>query len=131
MYASYAPESHYVEGHSFTANDTTIEEETHIACFDRTIKRQATGEAFTRLYLVDEGGARTQVNSENQERAFKKGRHTVRIVTSQPDTIEPGTYKYERVYEMELSNGRVDRTFIFESDEFNITDSGSTEQPAC
>lgn len=121
-YAMYAPQDHFIEQHSFNTNDAHVGQETHTACFDRTVGRDSTGAAFTELYLVSEDGRKTEVLSKNRKKLFQTGRATILIETEFPDDIATGTYYYERAYVMSLANGRVERTFIFKSDKFNITE---------
>lgn len=125
FYATYAPQDHYIQVHSFEANDATVGQQQHIACFDRTIKRDATGVAFTELYLVDSNGNRIEVLSRSKERFFQKGRTTIQVEIELPNNIKEGTYYYERAYSMTLASGRVERTFVYESDNFNITQNGN------
>lgn len=127
LYASYSPESMYIEGHSFETTNSTLSSENHAACFDRTIKERATGEVFTELFIVTENGERIELQSAHENRAFTKGRETVRISTSLPDAITEGEYRYERVYKMELQHGRVVRTFTFQSEPFYITNESQPE----
>jgi hypothetical protein len=121
LFATYAPQQYFIEAHSFTATDASIDDRTHILCFDRTINDATTGTVFTELYLVNgERDDRIKLISRERERAFQEQRTTVRVEVEIPDGVEPGTYAYQRTYEIELAQGRVTRVFSFTSEEFAL-----------
>ena len=130
--ATYIPADNYIEVHSYQTNNASLDDATHMACFDRTISAQATGEVYTEMYLVKNGDdkERIQVTAESVDRHFEKGRATVRISTDLPETVKPGEYYYERTYNMELANGKVSRIFTFHSEMFHLTEN-SSEPPPC
>lgn len=127
MYAQYAPQDHYIEVNAFTTTDATTTDQTHTACFNRTIYRQSVGEVYTELYLVADDGTRIEIQSDVDERVFQDDTRIVRMNIELPDDIRAGTYRYERVYVMELAHGRVTRQFAFKSDPFNVTNSASVQ----
>lgn len=133
LFAAHSPQTHYIEAHSFTAADTVVGDESHVACFDRTVKQEVTGEVFLELYLVDESGERVILVSESKDRLFQPGRATIPVETRIPEDIEPGRYYYQRVHRLQLSNGRVKRTFSFESEIFNIQsqENGTAAKRSC
>jgi hypothetical protein len=121
MYATYAPSEQYVEEHRFEANDTTLDQQQHTVCFERTIHQDTTGSVFTELYLVDENGERMRIQSKSKKSLLAEGRATVSIDVTLPKDMPAGEYYYERAYRINLANGRVERTFTFTSNTFNIT----------
>lgn len=126
LFATYAPQQYFIEMHSFTVEDASIDDRTHVLCFDRSVNDVTTGTVFTELYLVDDGEQRIKLISSERERAFPNGRTTVRVETSIPDIVEPGTYSYQRTYNIELAEGRVTRTFSFSSEKFRLYDDNRT-----
>jgi hypothetical protein len=132
-YATYAPQDHYIESTNFTVNDVQVSDETHTLCFTRTIHKQSVGEVFTELYLIDEDGQRIEIDSDRKELVFQEGEQTIRIVAKMPEHIREGSYRYQRVYNMELANGRIDRRFSFTSDTFTVRNGAGTltQDPYC
>lgn len=125
-YASYAPADHFIESESFDTANTTLDSETHSACFERTVHREAAGEIFVELWLVPENGERIELQSISEDKFFSEGSEVIKMDISLPDTLLPGEYRYERVHVMELANGQVQRSFSFESDTFTIHPPGKT-----
>lgn len=126
-YASHAPESQFIEVHSFSAQDATTADDRHLICFDRTVYEPNSGTIFTELYLIDgETDTRTQVKTETMERYFQSGTSEVSTLMPLGDHIEAGEYQYMLVVEMDLTEGRVQREFTYKSDTFNITESNQT-----
>lgn len=135
-YASYAPQEQYIEVHNFTAPDTTIHQDTHHACFDRSVYRPHSSEVFVELYAVnEETRTKYRVDMEQHQTYFEKGRDIVVLQFNMPDQIESGEYRYKLVSKSSLANGRVERVFSWKSDTFtisdNITQSTSPYQPDC
>jgi len=131
MYAQYAPQDHYIEEHSFTAADVSATDQTHTLCFNRTIHRQSVGEVYTELYLIGDDGTRIEIKSDVNERVFQEDTRVVEMEIDLPDEIREGTYRYERIYVMEVAHGRVTRQFAFTSDRFNVTTDETTQQAHC
>lgn len=121
-YASYAPQENYITVHEFSAEDTTTQAESHLLCFDRTVKHPRTGKVFTELYLVSDDNKTVEVDSRTMERYFQKGHRSVETSMPLPNHLEPGEYKYTLVIKMELAQGRVEREFEFTSQPFNVTE---------
>ena len=123
MWASYAPQSHYIESDSFSAQNATTGDSQHLVCFDRDIKQAHPATVYTELYLVSgDDGTATEVNSRTFEEYFEKGEVAVESSFSLPDDLSVGQYRYLLVIQMQLSNGQVEREFSFTSDEFTIVD---------
>lgn len=131
-YASYAPQSEYIEVHEFSAQDATISDDQHQVCFNRTVHNPSTATVFTELYLVQEGGERIEVDSRTLERYLQAGDTTVKTAFPLPDNIQPGEYRYVMVVNMDLTQGRVERSFEFTSESFTIsTSSENISTTAC
>ena len=128
-FAAYAPQSHYVDVHEFSAQNTTTASDTHLICLDRTMESGRTGTAYTELYLVTEDGTRVEVDSNTMERYFQGGRHHVKTEVSLPNNLQAGEYKYMLVIKMDLAQGRVAREFAFTSQKFTIEESGAEVKP--
>ncbi len=126
LYASYAPQDHYIEAGNFTVQDAQATDSEHVLCFERTIHKQSVGEVFTELYLIADDGSRVEVTSSKEEQVFQEGTRIIEVHTNVPPDIEPGEYRYERVYNMELANGRINRQFTFVSERFTIVDGNET-----
>jgi len=119
LFYSYAPQSHFINEHSFHAENASPGDE-HRMQFDRTIHQRSSGTVFVELYLVDDSGRKVEVLSKNEDRYFQQGRRVVYDDVQLPNDIEEGRYRYERVYRMRLYNGRVERIFTFESEPFYV-----------
>lgn len=122
VFHSYAPQSYYVESHSFEAGNISVGDDSHTMCFDRTFYQRSSGTVFVELYLVNGDGEKVEVVSTNEERFFQEGRRTVQDDVQLPSDLEPGEYRYERVYRMQVSKGQVERIFAFRSDSFYVKD---------
>lgn len=122
VYASHVPQSQVIEVHEFTAQDTTTTADQHYVCFDRTIKEEKSSEIFTELYLLTDDGQRIEYESPSSSNYFYEGRRNVVTPRSLPDGLVEGTYRYVLIAEFELAEGRVERTFTFESEPFQIND---------
>lgn len=127
-YASYAPDSHYMEVHEFSAENATTGDDSHLICFDRTVHKANSGKVFTELYLVDGNEHRVEVDSYTMERYFQSGRHQVETPMPLPNHVEPGEYRYVLVVQMDLAQGRVQREFSYTSDTFTIKEGNRTNQ---
>jgi len=123
LYATYVPQEHIMEVHEFTAQNTTTEAEEHFVCFDRTVHRASSAEVFTELYILDEDNERIKVSFEKGNRYFQEGQSQAVTKYELPNNLTEGTYKYVLVTKFDMSDGRVTRTFAFESEPFKISDS--------
>jgi len=123
-YVNVAPDSHFVEVHEFSAEDSYLGAEQHDVCFNRTVHRQSDAEITVELVLLRNDGIIVEEDSFNIEAYFQKGAKDVTI-SRELDTekIEAGTYKYVHSVELSYYNGRVDKQFVFESEQFNIYNS--------
>lgn len=123
MYAGYAPQENFITVNSFEAEDATVDDKSHAICFDRDVKQENTAEVFTKLYLVSpEKDTRIQLNSQEVDTFLQEGDRTVQFTNTLPDNLSAGQYKYVLVVNMDLSNGRVERVFEFESEQFQIAE---------
>lgn len=124
LYASHAPEDHFIEVHGFEAQNTTTSADSHLICFDRTSHQSASGRVFTELYLVDDesGEQRTEIGSMTMDRYFHQGNQEVVTPLEMPDNLVEGDYKYLLIVRMELADGRVTRDFAYTSETFTIDD---------
>jgi len=123
LYASNVPQAQVIEVHEFSAQDTTSTEDEHFICFDRTVHKPATAETVTELYMVGEDGTRIEVDSRKRVDYFVGGNRQVVQSVSLPDELAEGEYKYIFVANFNLADGRVERTFAFESESFYVNDS--------
>lgn len=133
LYATYAPNDNIIESHEFTATNSSVDSGRHHMCFDRTVRYETSGRVFTELYLVsgDNERMRTEVSSDTMNRYFQSGRNKVITEMSLPQNIRPGEYRYLLVVKLDMADGRVTRTFSFQSEEFYITnETNGTEMDA-
>ena len=128
LYATYAPQDTFIEANSFVAPDTTVNTQKHTVCFDRNIHQDSTGGIIMEMYLVPEEGTPIYIQSTQQSKYFQEGTLTEIIAVNLPRDIEAGEYYYQRIYQMELVNGRVIRTFTFNSNTFEITNTSTPSQ---
>lgn len=133
LYATYAPQDTFIEENEFIAPDTTVEASEHIVCFDRDIHQDSAVGVIMEMYLVPEDGAPIRILTTEETQYFQQGTYTELIIVDLPENIDEGEYHYQRIYRMELVNSRVTRTFTFNSNTFEITNStglqSSCEQP--
>lgn len=120
LYASNAPADHYIEVHSFTAENVSTDAEQHYICFDRTVYEPHTGDVIIELYLVSEEGQTTEVAAFNRYSYFQYGTTAAKIPLALPDNLEEGEYHYIIVSKAELADGRVIRQFKWESQNFHV-----------
>lgn len=123
LYASNVPQAQVIEVHEFSAQDTTSTADEHFICFDRTVHKPATAETFTELYMVGEDGTRIEVDAQTRVDYFEEGNRQVVQPISIPDKLAEGEYRYLFVANFDLADGRVERTFAFESESFYVNDS--------
>jgi len=123
LYASHVPQDQVIEAHEFTAQDTTPDADQHYICFDRTVEQASAAETFAELYLLDRDGNRVEIASQSEYRYFQQGRERVVTPLQLPDDLAEGEYRYVLVANFNLADGRVERTFAFESEPFVINDS--------
>lgn len=121
MYATYAPADHFVETHSFEATDATVDQETHEITWDRTIHERQSGTIVIELVMLSED-RRIEYEATTRDSIYQDGRETIVIENELPDDAEVGTYEYNMVINIQLSDGRVMRTFFITSDTFEITE---------
>jgi len=121
-YAAYAPQDQYIEAHEFDAQDATTSADSHLICFDRTVRTGYTGTAITELLIVSDDGDTIEVDSRTMERYFQAGHRSVKARFPLPEYLEEGEYRYVLVTELRLAQGRVQREFTFHSETFRITE---------
>lgn len=123
LYATHAPADNFIEVHDFGAQNTSTNAEMHYICFDRTVKQSSSGTVYTELYLINEDNDRVEVSSgESIDRYFQDGRHEVITPLQLPPNLEKGSYRYLLVAELNLADGRVERSFEYNSERFYISD---------
>lgn len=128
-HASYAPQESFIEVEEFSTNDATLSDGVHEAELTWTVKQTSTGRSYTELYLVEERpDEQNRVNVESMRESFSEGTRSVTLSHELPADVTEGTYKYILVVRMELANGRVTRTFQFESETFTVSEGNSTER---
>lgn len=120
MFATNAPDSHFLESHSFEADDAVVGEESHELYWDKTIHEQQTGTVLIELTMVSSNGDRVDFGTYQEDTIYQQGRHRSIITQELPEDVTPGVYQYEMVVQMQLADGRVTRTFHITSDEFVI-----------
>lgn len=120
IYASNAPNSEFIEVHDFTAQNVSSDATSHYLCFNRTVNKAAPGQAYAELYIVNGDNERAEIDSKVIEQYFQKGQHQISYETPLPPNLEPGEYRYILVIQMDLTNGRVTRNFVFKSDSFFV-----------
>jgi hypothetical protein len=114
VYTAYAP-------------DTTVDATQHEVCFTRDIKTSVAGNVIMEMYLVPEDGPPIRIQAEQKPQYFQEGNMQEIIIVDLPQDIAAGNYHYKRIYQMELVNSRVVRTFEFNSNTFYIH--GTGERP--
>lgn len=125
LYSAHAPQSQFIEVHEFTAQDASTNTDEHYLCFNRTVHQPTSGTAYTELYLVNGDSKRVEVGTRTMDRYFQEGSHKVITPMQLSSELGDGQYRYLLVLQMELSEGRVTRTFVFESDTFTINSSNT------
>ena len=120
MFATHAPDTHFLESHSFEAEDTTAADASHELYWNRTIHEQRTGTILIELTMVSSNGERIDFQTYQQDSIYQEGRQTTVMEQELPEDVSPGVYQYEMVVQMQLSDGRVTRTFYVTSDEFTV-----------
>ena len=123
LYAANVPQDQVIQVHEFTAQDTTTTEDSHYICFDRTVHEASSAETFTELYLLTDDGQRVEIESRSNDRYFQSGQAQVVTPLDLPDDLAEGEYRYVIVARFDMADGRVERTFAFESEPFHINDS--------
>lgn len=129
LYASHAPADHFIDVDGFEAQDTTVNSDSHLICFDRTVYSSTSGKVFTELYLVNGENERVEVASETMTRYFQAGDHKIVTPIELPPNLAEGEYQYLLVIRMNLADDRITRDFAYESNTFNITDDEPTNEP--
>lgn len=123
LYASHAPESNFISIHSFEVQNVNTDAESHYVCLDRTVKRPAPGKVYTELYLINgDVDKRIEVDSSSRVNYLESGRKEIITELSLPDNVSTGEYQYLMVMELHLADGRVERSFSFESESFVVSD---------
>jgi len=125
IYAANAPSSQIVEVHELHAEDTTTDAQSHTVKLDRTVHTDGSvGKLFIELYLVNEHDLEEPVEIDSRQRYeyFEQGRHEVVAEIELPEQIESGEYKYRLSIQITLVNGRVTRSFSYQSNTFQIID---------
>lgn len=130
LFYSYAPQGHFVDVHEFDAGNVAVGDTSHTVCFDRTFHQASSGTVFVELYLITDDGYRIEVLSENRQDYFQQGRSIISEEVELPADLREGSYRYERVYKMEVNNGQITRTFSFQSETFRVVD-GATASHRC
>lgn len=127
LYAANSPSENFIEVHRFTASDTTTGSEYHMVCFERTVRHEAPGDVIIELQHVEDGEV-TEVSRDSFRALFQEGRANVTEEASLPRSLEPGTYFYVLNIEMRVANGRVIRSFTYESTPFQVEEGPATEK---
>lgn len=122
LHATYAPSDNMIEVHEFSAENTTVDAEEHNIYFKRTVSRGTSAEVVNGLYLINDNGNRVEVDSKTMDRYLQEGKETIVIPYELPKNLSPGEYRYMMITEIELANGRVTRTFEFESEKFIVSE---------
>lgn len=121
MYATHAPSDHFVETHSFTAENVSAEDGTHELTWDRTIHGKHSGFVIIELVMVSDD-ERIEYESTTRDSIYQDGRQTVVIENELPEHVETGEYKYHMSVEMRLADGRMTRSFFVQSETFTVTE---------
>lgn len=120
-YLSIAPDSQFVDVHSFDAEDTYVGAEEHIVCFDRTVRKPSDADITVELFLIRDNGVVVEEDSFKVDAYFQNGRQNVRVVRKlRANSLEPGDYRYAHAITLDYYNGFVQRKFRFVSDEFTV-----------
>lgn len=123
IYATYVPQEQVIDVHEFTAQNTTTTADNHHICFDRKVQNPLSAETFTELYIINENERRIDLSSDSNDRYFQGGNLQTITKYALPNNLTSGVYKYVLVAKIDMSAGRVTRTFAFESEPFRINDS--------
>jgi hypothetical protein len=119
LYASYLPQSNIIEVQKFQPTDTTIDNEYHTICWERDSDKNRAAHIRTELILFS-SDSQTEISTTSRNDIIEKGDKTINIRQPLPDNLLTGEYQYNAIIELELANGRVTRTFTFESEKFTI-----------
>jgi hypothetical protein len=128
IYASYIPSSTIIEVQRFEPTDATVNDEFHTICWDRKSGDTRPANIRTELILLSENGEKEIAITERND-IIEEGEKEISIRMRLPDRLQPGTYKYNAIIEVQLADGRVERTFTSVSEEFTIYENDSELRP--
>jgi len=127
-HASYAPQESFIEVEEFSTQDGHVSDHEHQAQLTWTVKESSTGRSYTELYLIEHGADPSKrISVESMRESFSEGTRSVKLSHQVPNDVSAGTYRYVLIIRMELANGRVVRTFEFESEKFELHNKSTTE----
>lgn len=124
MYMSVAPDSHFIEMHSFEVEDTHVGADSHEICFNRTVHRPSYADITVEMLMVRDDGVIVEKDSFEIDAYYQSGTEEI-IVTREirTDNLKPGTYRYIESSELHYYNGRATKELTFESEEFTVYES--------
>lgn len=126
LHAQYAPQEEFIVVHGFEATNTSTDADSHIVCFDRTMKTEASANLIIELHKINGNDYDTEVNTVISNRLFQEGRTTVVAYTQLPPDLATGKYEYNMAIRMELADGEITRTFIETSEPFYVENNSRT-----
>lgn len=125
-YVAVAPDSQFVEVHSFEAADTYVGAEEHDVCFERTVHRPSDAQITVELKLIRDDGAIVEEDSFTVDAYFQQGRDTVIIKRQiRAESLEPGEYRYVHSVQLAYYDNRAVKDFEFTSKPFTVYESQS------
>lgn len=127
VYTQVAPESQFVEVHSFTVEDTHVQAEEHNIHLDRTVYRPAEADITVEMILLRDDDVIVEEDSFEIDAYYQEGRKKLIIPRKIKDStsIEVGTYQYVDTVTLSYHNGMVERTFVHRSDTFTVYENKS------
>ena len=131
VFASSAPTGYYVDDVELTAGNTTTTETDHPICLQYDARRDITGMVIQQMVLINEDGEKTKLSHDSYRAYLESGTQAVRCPHNIKGEIEPGTYQYKMSITFTVENGRVERTVTATSNEFVVTENGTTESVEC
>lgn len=130
LHASYAPDDRFLEVNQFEPANATVDSDSHTVCWDRDVHYATTGEVIMELYLLDENGIEREIDTSVFKSYFERDVGVTSFKMPLPDgTLEEGKYQYQAIVTMELADGRVDRTFTYESETFYLKSNTTDVDP--
>lgn len=126
IYASHAPQDHFLEVHNFSAEDTHVSADEHNIYLNRTVHRPADADIVVEMKLLRNDGTVVEQDSFQIDAYYQEGQRDLVIKREiRTDSLEPGTYRYVDAVTLSYYSGRVERTFTYKSEPFTVYENKS------
>jgi hypothetical protein len=119
LYATTIPSDQVIEVDTFEPTDTHVDEEQHLVCWERDVSEDRAANIRTELILLS-SDTNIEIDRTVRKDIIEKGDKSLKIESDLPEDIKAGTYRYNAIITVELANGRVDRSFEYQSETFRV-----------